>query len=119
MARVNMEIVATSGVEVTEVPEDRALDFQEAYDALAKLPAGRQVNVDFDPADYPVKKDSKVTSEELASKDARLFARQGKAWALRQVPELKFVRKGDVKGNPLRVSFRIYEPRTAEEAATE
>lgn len=97
---MDMEIEVTSGVEATEVPEDVAADLTEAYNALKNLPVNRQVSVTFADA-----------------KAARLFVRQGKAWAAAQTPALTFARKGDVKALPARVSFRIYVPR--EPKATE
>lgn len=89
----------TSGVAVTEVPADVAADLEEAYTHLAKLPANRQLVCNFDTA-----------------KEANLFVRQGKAWALGK--GLVFSRRGAVSvdkgGNPLRVAFRIYTPRPAD-----
>jgi hypothetical protein len=120
----NMTIVVTSGPSATEVDEENAKDFAEAYGALKSLPVNRAVDVDFPPADYKplTKRDGtvKATSEELAAADARDYVRQGKAWAATQTGPngraLAFVRKGDVKSNPTRVTFRIYEVREAEEA---
>ena len=96
---VNMRVEATSGPRTVEIPEDVAADLSAAYDALKDLPVNRQ-----------------VTTDPFASEsDARLFARQGKAWAQTQTGPngrpLVFVRKGDIKGNPTVVSFRIYEVR--------
>lgn len=91
---LDMTIEVTSGVAATEVPEDIATDLLEAYNALKELPVNRQVSVNFADA-----------------KAARTFVKQGKAWAAAQIPALTFARKGDVKGNPSRVSFRIYVPR--------
>lgn len=91
---LDMRVEITSGVGATEIPDDVATDLEEAYEVLTKLPVTRRIAVDFPtPA------------------EARLFVRQGKAWALAQDPPLTFVRKGDVKGLPTRVSFRIYLPR--------
>jgi hypothetical protein len=131
---MDMEIVVTSGVETTEVPEDAAKDFAEAYEALAKLPVNRMINVNFKPENYPATE--KQTSEELAAKAARQWVRQGKAWAANtevvlpitdadgnvtgsRTTHLVFVRKGDVKGNPTRVSFRVYAPRPGKDEASE
>ena len=102
MARLDMQIEVTSGVAATEVDEDYALDFAEAYEALSKLPVNRQVSVDLPTA-----------------KDASNYVKQGKAWSAAQEvtredgskTPLVFARKGDIKGNPTRVSFRIYVPR--------
>ena len=99
---LDMRIEATSGVAATVVPEDIAAELQEAYDALAKLPVTRQITVDF--------------PDEAA---ARLFVKQGKAWAAAQDPPLTFFRRGDVKGNPTRVSFRIFIPRAKGETESE
>lgn len=100
---LNMRIEATNTV---EVPEDLAADLMEAYEALAKLPQARQVTVDFEDG-----------TEEENVKAAKQFVRQASTWATEQ--GLRFARKGDAKGNPTRVSFRIYEPRnvSAEPAA--
>jgi hypothetical protein len=97
---LDMTITATTGPRTVEVPEDRAADLQDAFLALSELPVNRQVNVDFPDA-----------------KSAREFVRQGKAWAASQTTldgdplPLVFARKGDIKGNPTRVSFRIYVPK--------
>ena len=113
----NMTITVTSGINATEVSDEAAEAFQEAYDALSKLPVNRQCNLDFED-----------------DKAARDFVRQGKAWAAEQevvvdvkddkgkvtgtrTTHLIFARKGTVKENPLRVSFRIYPaaaPKTEE-----
>lgn len=103
----NMSVEVTSGVAATEVPDDAAEDFAEAYETLAKLPVNRQVTVDF--TDSP--KVGNETQAQADAREARLWVRQGKAWAAAQDPPLTFVRKGDVKGNPTRVAFRIYLPK--------
>lgn len=105
----NMTIEVTSGLGTVGVDEDVAAACTEAYEALSKLPVNRQCVLDFD------------TPEE-----ARSFVRQGKAWAAEtevsvpvkdengkptknvRVAPLVFARKGNVKENPTRVSFRIY-----------
>jgi hypothetical protein len=101
---LNMSIVTTSGVTATEVPEDIAKDLQEAYDALRSRPVNTAVNVDFEDA-----------------KAARVFVKQGKAWVAGRTGShgrpLNFARKGDIKGLPKRVTFRIYEEREAKAAA--
>lgn len=101
---LNMSIIVTSGVGAVDVPEDIAKDLADAFDALKKLPSNRAVVVDF---------------EDVAG--ARDFVRMGKTWAATQTPETEggeilFVRKGDIKGEPKRVTFRIYEktPKAAE-----
>jgi hypothetical protein len=98
---LNMRVVVTSGVAATEVPEDIAADLAEAYAALKDLPVNRAVDVDFEDA-----------------KAARVFVKQGKSWAAGQTGpngrSLTFARKGDIKGYPKRVTFRIYEVREGE-----
>lgn len=96
----NGSIEITSGVAATEVPEEAATFLNESYQALAKLPSNRQVVIDFP--------DSKAASE---------FVRQGKSWA--NETGLTFARKGTVKENPKRVSFRIYKPRGSAETTSE
>ena len=107
---LDISIEVTSGVAVTEVPEDVATDLQDVYTSLSKLPSNRQATVDF-----------------ATKAEANEFVRQGKSWAanygLVSVPvkdkdgkptdktadvPLIFARKGTVKDNPTRVSFRIY-----------
>ena len=112
---MDMEIVTTSGVDATEVPADVAADLAAAYQKLADLPVNRAINVTFADA-----------------KAAREFVRQGKAWAATQTVEvpiyddegketgtdkrnLAFARKGDIKGNPTRVTFRVYLARPAKD----
>jgi hypothetical protein len=136
---LQMTIEVSSGVSATEVPDSRAKDLQEAYDALKALPVNRMVTVDFPEDgedDYagPAKIDGKpVTDAQKAAWYARRFVKQGKAWAAAQeivVPifaedgkttigsrksALVFARKGDIKGLPSRVSFRIYVPRAGED----
>lgn len=130
---LDMTITVTSGVEATDVPDDIAADLAEAYEALAKLPVNRMVNVDFG---SPTETDADQIKAN--AKAARVFVKQGKAWAASQevtvnvtddegnvigtrVSPLVFARKGDIKGMPGRVSFRIYVPREgkSEEAAAE
>jgi len=116
----NGQIVASSGVEVTEVPAEAAEFLAESYEALAKLPVNRQVTVDF--AGEGTKK-GKETQAEADAREARLFVRQGKSWAAQQSVKredgsettLVFARKGDIKGAPTRVSFRVYIPRPEKE----
>jgi hypothetical protein len=91
---LNMTVVTTSGVSVTEVPEDIAKDLEEAYETLSALQVNRAITVDFPDA-----------------KAARLFVKQGKAWAAAHDPVLVFSRRGDVKTMPERVTFRVYTPR--------
>lgn len=123
---LNMTVEPTSAV---DVPEEVAKDLQDAYDTLKDLPVNRMITTDpFTPDEYdgyqgPAKINGKdVTDEEKAAANARLFVRRGKAWAASQTGpngrELIFVRKGDVKGNPTVVSFRIYEVREQTETAS-
>ena len=103
---INMQIALTSGPRTVEVPEDIATDLAAAYDALKELPVNRMVTTDPFPN----------------AKDAKLFCRQGKAWAATQTGPsgrpLVFARKGNIKENPLVVSFRIYEARETTEAGS-
>lgn len=132
MARRDMELAVSSGVAATEVEADNALDYQEAYESLSKLPVNRVVNVNFPVADYADLKGKdgtvKITAADLAAQDARRWVKQGKAWAAAQEVEVKdkdgkvlrksaleFARKGDIKGIPNRVTFRIYVPRAEKE----
>jgi len=117
---LNMRIESTN---VTSVPEDVATELAEAYAALKPLPSTRMLTTDpftSEGYDGPNKIDGKdVTEEYKAATMARKFVRQGKAWAESQTGDndrpLMFVRKGDVKGNPTVVSFRIYEQKTQKE----
>lgn len=120
---LNMSIVVTSGVAATEVPEDVAQDLAEAYAALADLPVNRAVVVDFTSEGYegPAKVDGKPATDAYKSAwNARRFVKQGKSWAAGQTGPngraLSFARKGDIKGLPSRVTFRIYEVREDGEA---
>lgn len=92
---LNVVIAKTSGPTTVEVPEEVAQVLQETYEALKELPVNNAANVDFDTA-----------------QEARLFVRQGQAWA--EEKELKFQRRGNVKENPTRVTFRIYLPKPGE-----
>jgi hypothetical protein len=92
---MDFNIVTTSGVTATEVPDELAEELTAVYEKLATLPVNRAMSVDFADA-----------------KSARQFARQAKAWAVQN--GLAFARKGDIKGLPQRVTFRIYVPRNAE-----
>lgn len=89
---LNITITQSSGPTTIDVPEDVAHDLQTVYEALKELPVNNMANVDFDDA-----------------KAARLFVKQGKAWAEQQ--GLQFARRGVVKDNPKRVSFRVYDPK--------
>lgn len=102
---LNMQVIVTSGTGTVDVPEDRAADLQEAYEALKGLPKNRAITVTFD-----------------TIPEAKLFAAQGRTWAAAHEPALEFMRSGDIKGEPLSVTFRIYQPNprgplTAEEKA--
>lgn len=104
-------IVATEKNYSVDVPDDVAAIFLEDYEALSKLPVTRQIQADFKAEDYP-DKDGKP-SKDNATKAARLYTRQGRAWA--EANNLKFARKGDIKSNPTRVTYRIYAPKTDDE----
>src|SRR5437879_614345 len=107
---MEITIKKTSGVDLTEVPDDVASDLQDVYDALKELPVNQLAE----------------TPEFADVKAARLFVRQGKAWASRQqvagpdgeLNTLVFSRRGEVKANPKVVQFRIYRPATDKEKAT-
>ena len=103
-------IVATEKNYRVDVPEDVAASFLEDYEALANLPVTRQIQADFKAEDFP-DKDGKP-SKDNAAKAARLYARQGRSWA--EDNGLKFVRKGDIKAQPTRVTYRIYAPKAVE-----
>lgn len=133
MTSLNMTIEVTNKVSVEDIPDVVAETCQEAYDALAKLPTTRMVSIDFGPEDYagPAKIDgTDATDAQKSAWNARRFVRQGTAWAQNtevtvpvtdkdgtvtgeRTSALSFRRMGDVKGNPKRVSFRIYMPRPA------
>ena len=91
---MDMELVSTSGPQTVDY-SDVESDLTLAYQKLASLPVNRAVAITFPSA-----------------MDARRFARQGRAWAADN--GLTFVRKGDVKGEPEKVTFRIYVPRNSE-----
>jgi hypothetical protein len=118
MARKSIAIVATN---TAEVDEDTAADLQDAWSHLKNLPSTRAAVMDFDADDYegPDKENGKVlTADQKAAKAARLFVRKAKVWAESQKGphgrRLAVVRKGDVSGQPSRVTFRIYEMREDE-----
>lgn len=67
------------------------------HDALTPLPGDRAANVDFADAE-----------------GVKGFLKQAKAWA--DDNGKRFTRVGDIKGKPLRVSFRVVTKRTAEAA---
>lgn len=97
---LNITISATSGTAVTEVPEDVASDLRATYDALKDLPNTRVATAEFDTPQL-----------------ARLFVRQGTAWAAAN--NLEFVRKAvpgyeKISDMPNHVSFRIYVPAPAD-----
>jgi hypothetical protein len=98
----NIRIIATSGTAVTEVPDEVATDLADTYAALKNLPVTRSAVQDF-------------SSPEAA----RLFVRQGIAWATAQEPPLEFMRRAvpgtdKIKDNPNTVAFRIYVPAPAD-----
>lgn len=115
----DITITATNEVEVSD---EVALACQEAYDALKVLPVTRMANILFAPLDADEK------TVKIAAAQARKFVKEGKLWAESQlvtVPvldaqgnetgktretHLVFARKGDIKGLPQRVSYRIYVP---------
>ena len=89
----NMTMIITSGTGAVTITDELAEEFQEAWDAIQAAPKNRALTTDFDtPA------------------EARDWVRAGKAWAASQEPQLEFDRRGDVKGLPAQVTFRIYLP---------
>jgi hypothetical protein len=95
---VNITITKTSGPGAVEVPDDVAQDCADTYALLKDLPSNRA-----------------ATTDPFAdAKAARLWCKQATTWAEQQEPALKFSRRGDIKGNPTVVTFRIYEPKPDE-----
>ena len=86
---MDITITATG---VTELTEEEVADLIDTYAALKGLPANRVANIDFE------------TPEEATS-----YAKAFKAWAVDNGH--KFLRKGDIKGNPTQLTFRIYDGR--------
>ena len=86
---MDITITATG---VTELTEEEIADLQDTYEHLSKLPANRVANIEFE------------TAEEATG-----YAKAFKAWAVDNGH--KFLRKGDIKGNPTRLTFRIYDGR--------
>ena len=117
---LNMHIVPTNTV---TVPGWVADELADAYETLKSLTVSNMLSTDpFTGEDYtgPAKVNGEeVTEEDKAAYNARKFVRQGKAWAASQTGDngrsLVFVRKGDIKGDPAVVSFRIYELRGTSE----
>jgi|SRR5215469_15723418 len=92
---LNITITKTSGPTTVDIPEDVAADLQETYNLLKDMPVNNAASVDFDD-----------------EKAARLFVRQGTAWA--EANGLRFQRRGVVKDNPKNVLFRVYKPKEGE-----
>lgn len=121
--KIRLEVIPRT-VPAVEVPDDMAADLAEVYKALAELPADRCATTDpFTAEGYegPAKIDGNpATTEYKAAWNARRYVRQGKAWCATQTGPngrpLVFARKGDIKGNPSVVSFRIYEQRERTQA---
>lgn len=105
--------VITKPVPDVEVPADIAADMAEVYAALAVLPGDRCANVDF----LDLTKEHDETAVSAAITEAKKFMDQAKKWcadhkdADGNAQPLTFARKGDIKGIPTRVSFRVYAPR--------
>lgn len=98
----NIRIMPTSGTAVTEVPDEVATDLRDTYEALKNLPVTRAAVQEFD-----------------SPEAARLFVRQGIAWAAAQEPPLEFMRRprpgsDKIKDNATTVAFRIYVPAPAD-----
>jgi hypothetical protein len=85
-----VNIRKTSGAGATVVDDENAAEFAEVYAMLKDMPVNNAADVDFDSA-----------------KEARRYSAEGRAWAAEN--GLVFTRKGDIKNNPKRVSYRIYE----------
>lgn len=75
------------------VSAEMALFLAESHKALKGLPGDRAVNVDPGTAE-----------------DVKEFIQQARSWAEREGK--RFTRVGDIKGKPLRVSFRVVTKRT-------
>lgn len=91
---LNISLVKTTRTSASEplvIPDDVAKDLQDTYEALVDESPFINARVEFATAD-----------------EARLFARQARAWAA--VHGKNFSRKGSVKDNPLVVLFRVYDP---------
>ena len=111
---MQITIAKTSVVSAADVPEEVAKDLQDTYDALASMPVTNQANVDFLPEGV-TPADASEDEIAAAAKAARLFVKQGKAWAAAQGEDIVFSRRGDVKSNPTRVSFRVYRQKSDDE----
>jgi len=95
MAR-DFSIIVTN---VAEPTDEEAQELQEVFETLANLPNTRAAVTDFD-----------------NPQEARAYVRRATAWADSQ--GYKFARKGDIKGEPNRVTFRVYKPKPSAEAAS-
>jgi len=78
-----------------KIEDDVAQTLTDVHAALVGLPGDRAANIDF------------PTAEE-----AKAFMTQAKAWAEKEGK--RFTRVGDIKGKPLRVSFRVVTKRATD-----
>ena len=79
-----------------KIEDDVAQTLTDVHAALVGLPGDRAANIDF------------PTAEE-----AKAFMTQAKAWAEKE-GDKRFTRVGDIKGKPLRVSFRVVTKRATD-----
>jgi hypothetical protein len=80
------------------VTDEVAVFLTEVHEALKGLPGDRAVNVD-----------------QATAEDVKDFISQAKSWAEKEGK--RFTRVGDIKGKPLRVSFRVVTKRATDTAA--
>jgi hypothetical protein len=80
-----------------KIDDDVAQTLTDVHAALVGLPGDRAANIDF------------PTTEA-----ARAFMTQAKAWCEKEGK--RFTRVGDIKGKPLRVSFRVVTKRATDTA---
>jgi hypothetical protein len=84
-----------------KIQDEVAQTLTDVHAALKGLPGDRAANIDF------------PTAEE-----AKAFMTQAKAWADKE-GDKRFTRVGDIKGKPLRVSFRVVTKRVVTKRATD
>jgi hypothetical protein len=109
-----VELLSTGNPNV-DVPADVAADLANVYEALSKLPVNRMASTDF----LDLSKAHPKEVIDTATEAAKTFMKQAKTWCANHLDAegnpapLTFSRRGDIKGIPTRVSFRIYAPRPA------
>jgi hypothetical protein len=91
---VVIDVVEKPPVKITD---DVAQTLTDVHAALKGLPGDRAANIDF-----------------TAAEDAKGFMAQAKAWCEKEGK--RFTRVGDIKGKPLRVSFRVVTKRATDTA---